>query len=256
MKLNPRERVIVVAGAIAVVAILGYRLLGGGAGEASMAARDTIRGAIQRIDEYARLERSTATLKEELNVEIAESAPSAQEASIREGLNRVAQQNGMQISTVRGLDQGSRARNAAVQTVRFRIEASGLFDSLMAFIYALENSKTPFVIREISIDGSAQPQQPGGSPGGGSPGQTATPQRRGRGGNQSSGTVRATMTLESYLFPEVVQPRTQALQEPQETETPSADDAATTGTQGASDESVSASESRGGQSFSGEGAAP
>lgn len=235
MKLRRREIVTIALGVAAVAAMIAWRATGSGAADAPLAAANTIPGALARIDEHDRLQRSVAALGDELGIEIPRVSTGDQETSIRKDLNAKAQANGMQITSMRRLEGTSRRATRTAEPIEFRLELTGQFASVLGFIYSLENATLPYVVRDAHISaskgggsrGQASPSAGRANPTAGRAGPSAaragapasarrTPasarsgaarpssssSRGGRSSN-SAGMVRVTMRVQSYLFPEV-----------------------------------------------------
>ena len=205
MTLNTREKRTIGIGAAALAVVFLYSVFFSDSDGSAMAARDTLAGAFDRIEEYERKRDSVARLSEELGVKIPSVAPTEQEVRIREDLQTKSRTNGLALGNLKLIDTGRRNSEAQAKPIRFRIELKGNFESVIGFIYALENADVPYVVSDVQINSStaANRSSRGGPQGAAAPQNSGTPQPSGRGGRSPTGQVSVTMKVQSYVFPDV-----------------------------------------------------
>lgn len=229
--MNAREKVMVAAGCVLVLAVVAWKLLGPG-GSASAGDGTTIDGAIAQLQQAAQVKDSVGGLIRELGIEIPKNIPAEQESQIRVDLARKAQECNILVISQKGIESSARGNSVkTVQMLQYRLDLYGQFDSFMKFINALEKSPIPYVVREAQFENS--PKAPMGgdgqggqdaSQGGGDPNAQNAAMlagMRGRGGRrggmmrgaeggggpqgqgqqQPNGRVHVTMRVQSYLFP-------------------------------------------------------
>lgn len=196
MAISGREKITIGAGAAVVVLAGLIKLAMMGLGSGGTAAADSVAGAIERMEQHKELKASVDKLVETLSVELPVVERPEQETLIRQKIAQTAQKNQLQISSLRRMESGSRRRSSATRPIQFRISVKGPFDGLVKYVHALEQSTTPFVIREMNVTPSLSKGNPGGP--GGPPGS--------RGGKKQAptGQVQATLRLQAHLFPEVM----------------------------------------------------
>ncbi len=199
MKLERREWITIGIGGAIVVAVLVWKI---GSAWAASSAGGVIAEKCEQLAVYVALRQGVVTKSRQLGIDLPKVGGTYQEYNIRQELSQIASSNGLQISSTRV--PAARSRRG-VQPLPFRLELAGQFTSVVAFMNALEQSKTPFVIRDILIEQAAAG---GGGGGEGGPSGGAQPNmggRGGRGGGQrpSDGSVRVTMQVDSYIFEKV-----------------------------------------------------
>ena len=204
MSLQRREVWTIGVGAAIVVAVLGFQVLRNGSGGSDLRAADTIRGALDRIEEHDRLKASVLRLAEELKIEVTEENAGDQETKIRQDLAARATAGGLRFSSLRRSDTSSRRVESAVKTIQFRLEVSGRFESVMGLVHGLEEAPIPYLLKELQFESASAQSARGGTPQSGTAGagRTASPGGGGRGRSGARGNVRATFKIQSYIFPE------------------------------------------------------
>ncbi len=192
MKLQRREWITIAAGAAIALSAILWRAAGSDSGETGSLAE-----AFDRLNEYRRLELSVEQMSAQLKVDIPRVTTPDQEVLIRRELAQLAGRHQLQISSTRlGAVRGQRPGDP-IRALRFRLEGTGPFPSLVNFIHALEQSKIPFAVRDLEIKPPGAAAQEGAQPGRPAPGG-----RGGRGG-QGDGTVSVSMQVEAWVFPQV-----------------------------------------------------
>lgn len=199
MKLERREWITIGIGGALVVAVLVWKI---GGAWASSGSGGVIAEKCARLADYVALRQQVVGKSKQLKIDLPMVESTYQEYNIRQELSQLASGNGLQIGSTRVPAARSRG---GVQPLPFRLELAGQFASVISFVNALEQSKTPFIIRNILIEQGGAAAGGGGGEGG-PPGGGAPPNMGGRGGGgqrPSDGSVRVTMQVDSYLFPNV-----------------------------------------------------
>lgn len=205
MTFNTREKRTIGIGAAALAVVFLYSVFFSDSDGSAMAARDTIAGAFDRIEDYERKRASVARLSGELGIKIPSVAPTEQEVKIREDLQTKSRTTGLALGDLKLIDTGRRGSEAQAKPIRFRLELKGKFESIIGFIYALENADVPYVVSDVQINSStaANRSSRSGPQAAGAPQVPATPQPSGRRGRSPTGQVSVTMKVQSYVFPDV-----------------------------------------------------
>lgn len=227
MKLAKREIYVIAGGAALLAGAIGHRVWSSRA--ASAAAQDEIPGALARIRQTGALKKSVESIADELGVQIPDVPSGEQEGRIRENLGSLAQASGMVLRSVRRTADTSHSKSGPLKPIEFRLDLVGPFDSLMKYVFALEHAPTPYVVAEANIDSTSRRSRQSDEPPP-IPTPPPTPPPPGMEAEMPEpplptgpGVVRATMKVQSYIFPEVVlAPKAPT---PAPTETPTATDA-------------------------------
>lgn len=222
MKLARREIITVSIGGLIALAAIGYRLASSGGGRTAASQPDTFEGAIARIEEHHGLRKSVDSLSKELGVAIPTDSDDDQEKKIRRDLSNRANQHSLKLASIRRVEAGGKTRaSSEAKPIQFRLEMSGKYSEVVAFIDRLEHATRPYSVREVQIESAARPpaEPQGTPPPPGSP-PPPPPDVISQGG-KGHGIVRATIKLHSYLFPEPM-PKPTAKETPAPMKTPEA----------------------------------
>lgn len=170
MKMQPREKITVALGVAIVLGSLLYGLASRRSAFAAPAAAGSAQQQIEIVREYQTLSRSVDDLSRQLQITVPAAALDDQEMGIRQTLATLAQQKGVNISSIRRLEGGA-TRNAGLKPIQFQLDFAAPYTSLVRFMVAVEHAPTPCLVLNYSLAV-------------GGPGQ-----------------VQGTMEVQGYLFP-------------------------------------------------------
>ena len=172
MKLAPREIIVIAVGGLIVLGAAVYWRPVARDLAAPSSQSGLVDEGISLIEDYVTLSQSLARDRQELKITLPSDALDDQEARMRGDLNFLAQRKGVAIGSIRRVESGAARQGGLLKPIQFQLDAAGPFPALVRFIYALEHSPNPFVMRDFDLAGSG-----------------------------GDGVVQAVMTVQGYLFP-------------------------------------------------------
>ncbi len=195
MKLEKREVITLGVGALIVVLSVAYGFVKK-AGSSASAAEGTVHGEIEKIERFKRVKTSVENLTRELGVTLTDAVYAEQEKAIVDDIGNRAKARNLQYTSLKPA-QTSKSAASPSKPLQFRVELSGRFEDFVAMMQDMETSPIPYVIKDVHIDSQSRAAQrsqaelqgldPEDDPGPPPPG---------------NGRIKATLKLQSYLFPD------------------------------------------------------